>query len=396
MEKTNFNGNFIKFSDKSAVIVCHDAMFGPPHELRDYMIKHGIRKLLFIGHQNRVMIENDITSSYYELYKHGILLRRFISPVIKLPELLGYVKDALLTMYWSIIIMKRIDYFIGLGNLNAFVGLLLKITGHVSHTIYYVIDYIPHRFTSTLVNALYHYIDYLSARYSDMTWNFGGRMIEERELKWKQKLPHQIVVPNGIRIRSPLILPYHRIHKRELVYLGVIHDKQGLQIVIRSLPVIAKSIPSIRLVIIGKGIYRKSLEKLSEIYRVKKYVRFLGYIKDPVAADRRVAYGALGLAMYDPWESVVIYTEPGKVKRYLSVGVPVIMTDIKPLSAILQRNKCGIVSPYDPNIFARKVIQFMRNSKVMRYRKNAIRFAKLYEWDTIFAEAFRKSHSSTL
>ncbi|MCX6791903.1 MAG: hypothetical protein NT149_02595, partial [Candidatus Gottesmanbacteria bacterium] len=52
------------YSGKTAVIVCHDVMIGPPHELRDYLIQHKIARLVFIGHRNRARLENDIHRSY--------------------------------------------------------------------------------------------------------------------------------------------------------------------------------------------------------------------------------------------------------------------------------------------------------------------------------------------
>lgn len=386
--------NELNFRIQSAIIVCHDAMFGPPHELRDYMLTKGVGSLLFIGHPNKTLEGNDVTSSYYEIYENGKKIKRYVSPVWNLPEFAGYIKDSILTLYWSVTLMKRnVDYFIGLGNLNAFAGLVFKAFGLTKRVYYYVIDYIPDRFSNKIVNLLYTWLDHLCARFSDTTWNYGARMIQERNKKWNIRYSNQIVVPNGIRMRTGIQKQVSAIHEKELIYLGVLHDKQGLQLIFKALPLIKKTVPSIRISIIGKGEYRKTLDKLALSLHIQNQVEFVGYIGDPGKADQRVSLGALGLAMYDPKDSFVKYAEPGKVKRYLACGVPVIMTDVAPVSKELIRNSCGIVCTYDYKEFARQVVTFLSDRKRQEeYRKNAYRFALGYQWKNIFQDAFERSN----
>ncbi len=381
----------ISFTGQTAVIVCHDSLAGPPHHtLRDFVSSHGARRVVFVGHQNRYVSDNPVLASYLEVYEHGkkVLARK--AAIMHLPEWMAYIRDTFLTYWWVFRYAGgRIDYFVGLGNLNAIVGVVLKLLGGVRVSIYYVIDYMPQRFTNPLMNTIYHAIDYLCARYSTVTWNYAEGMIKARNTKWKYAFPNQIVVPNGIFLRKETRLPFSRVKKNELVYLGTLYEQQGIELVIEALVQIKKKIPSIHLTIIGIGPLRERLEKRIAALKLTKHIRFQGFIEDPKEVDRMLAPAALGMAMYKLNTGFVAYTEPGKVKRYLSCSVPVVMTDVSPLSTQIVEKKCGFCCSYDATDLANIVISFLKNQKaMMAYRTAARAFVRAYEWDHVFTRAF--------
>jgi glycosyltransferase involved in cell wall biosynthesis len=381
---------FKNFSQDTAVIVCHDVMFGPPHELRDYLLRHKIARLVFIGHRNRALPENDIRRSYCDIYEKGIKKRSQYAPDIsRFPEFVAYAIDCMWTLYWVMKFAGRADYYFGLGNMNACVGLLLKIIGKTKRVVYYVIDYIPNRFSNSLINRFYMKLDYWAALYADNTWNYAPKMIDARNNMWGKKFLHQYVVPNGIRIRvsDPAKKDMNHI---DLMYLGTIHRQQGIQLSIEALPLIKNKIPQIRFCIIGRGPYKKDLEILVREKKLEKQVRFLGYIEDPKKADERLAQGYIGVATYTPDNSMVRNTEPGKIKRYFACGLPVIITDTGPISELSTKAGCGISISYNAGILAREVIRLVSDKQ--RYenmRKSAIVFAKRYEWEHIFSHGFQ-------
>jgi glycosyltransferase involved in cell wall biosynthesis len=375
---------------KSAVIVCHDVMFGPPHELRNYLLEHKIARLIFIGHRNRALPENDIHRSYCAIYRNGVKIRTNHAPDIsRLPEFAAYVIDCLWTLYWVLKYTGRADYYFGLGNMNACVGLILKFMGKVRKVIYYVIDYIPNRYSNPFINRFYMRLDYWSALHSDATWNYAPKMISLREEMWNMTFPHQAVVPNGVRIRVPGTVKRDGDHI-DLMYLGTIHRQQGIQLVIKALPLIKKNIPQIRLRIIGQGSYENDLGVLIRKNKLEKQVRFLGYIEDPNKVDEQLAQGYIGVATYTPDNNMVRNTEPGKIKRYFACGLPVIMTDTGPTTKLSIKAGCGISIPYNATILAQEVIRLVSDRQ--RYedmRKSARAFAKRYDWEQIFSRGFQ-------
>jgi glycosyltransferase involved in cell wall biosynthesis len=250
------------------------------------------------------------------------------------------------------------------------------------------------RFSNRFMNFLYHRIDYLCAKNCTCTWNYAERMVEERDRKWKTKFKRQIIVPNGISLRKNPHLSFNAIHKTELVYLGTLYEQQGLQLVIEALAKIRKQISEIQLNVVGIGPLRTTFEERVKDLGLEKNVKFFGYIKDPHKVETLISTSVLGLAMYKPGAGFVAYTEPGKVKRYLSCGVPVIMTDVSPLAKQIAAAHCGFSCAYDVDAFSRIVCSYVRhNDQIRLYRKNSILFVKDYEWDRLFTHAFNATRN---
>jgi glycosyltransferase involved in cell wall biosynthesis len=372
---------------QSAVIVCHDSVFGPPHELRNYLNDIKIKELLFIGHQNKYVVNNPIKNSYYEYYQQGVRCKVGELQMQNLPEFIGYIRDFIITIFWSLHYMRRIDIFIGLGNLNALVGLILNFFWRSKKVIYYVIDYMPIRFQNRFVNSIYHYVDYVCIKRCTYTWNYSQNMIKAREAHWKQIFHNQLVVPNGVSIHNSNKDP-HTIN-RDLIYIGTLFKKQGIDLVIKTLPKLIRLYPNIKFKIIGHGPYLDILKNLCSVLKVEKYVIFYGFISDPVEADNIIQTCSLGIATYEITDNFVQYTEPGKVKRYLACGIPVIMTNISDITIDVIKYRCGYVIKYSETEFIKKITEYFDHpDKQLIYRKNALQYAKKYTWNKIFSRVF--------
>lgn len=384
----------VNLNGKTAIIITHDSMPGPPQEtLRDYLLDKGISTILFIGHQNRYVINNPVKSSYFEIYKNGKKIKRVNAKEWKLPEAIAYIKDTVLTFYWIVKWgPKFIDYFFGLGNLNTFPGLLFRLFGKCNYVIYYVIDYMPQRFSNHFMNTVYHYIDACCASYAIATWNYGLGMIQARNKKWNKSFQRQLVVPHGVDIYKEAVVPLNENNRWNLVYMGTLYKQQGVDLIIKSLPIIRKKFPLISLTVIGIGPERNNLEQLAKKYKINSYITWLGFIQEPKEVDIIIGKSSLGLAPYIPNQGFVEYTEPGKVKRYLSCGIPVAMTNAHPIVEELIKAKCGYKIPTDSKGIAHVIINALENTTTLKkYRKNALLYAQQYTWEQILDNAFKET-----
>lgn len=374
---------------EKAIIVIHEAATGPGHDLKDYLLGKNVDDLLFIAHPLFFVKSSRKNSSYFELYKKGKLIKKHIGLHYNFPEIFLYIKDTIYTILWSFTIKGKIDLYVGLGNLNAIVGILLRFFGKVDKSIYYVIDYIPNRFQNPLLNSFYHQVEKICALYSDRTWNLSPRMIEERNKKWNRSFPNQYVVLHGVHFDRIHRVPFESINKTEIIYMGGLLKKQGVQIVLEALPIISKRIKNIMFTIIGSGEYKEELERLVKKLRIEKYVQFLGYIADHHEVENRLAKAAIAIAMYEEnKDNFTYYTDPGKVKNYLGAAVPVLITDVPYIARVIEKAQCGIIVSYDKDIVAKKLIEFLTDLEKMKaYRKNSVEFAKKYDWDKIFTES---------
>jgi glycosyltransferase involved in cell wall biosynthesis len=379
----------ISFENKTAVIVIHESEGGPGADLKEYLRNHGIKKLLFIAHPLLFFKDGYKKSSRYELYINGILTNSYIAHHIFLPEPLLYIKDILFTLYWTITIMGKTDIYVGIGNLNAYGGLLLRLLGVVQKVIYYVIDYVPNRFQNKWMNFIYHYIEHISAMKSDCTWNLSPRMIEGREIKWKRKYPHQYVVPHGVHFSRIKRLSFEKKNKYEIIYMGTLMEKQGIQLILDVLPEILKKIPEIRFTIIGKGPYEKQLKEITKQLNIEKYVTFFGFIKDHYEMENRIAHASLAVALYNKNIDIFsYYADPGKIRNYLGSGVPVLATDVPYVAKDIKKYGCGIIVDYDKNSLKNALLTYFSfPNRIREYEKKALSYIVDYDWDIVFSKA---------
>ncbi|KKR72893.1 hypothetical protein A3A55_03280 [Candidatus Roizmanbacteria bacterium RIFCSPLOWO2_01_FULL_40_14] len=377
--------------EKSVVVVTHEATTGPAHDLRDYL-KEKSKNLLFISHPLLYIPANYKKSSYCEFFTQGKQIQIGKAFHFRLPELVLYIKDCIYSMWWFVRIMKHADLYIGVGNINATVGILLKKMGFVNTIIFYCIDYVPVRFSNRVVNAVYHMLDKWAVTQSDATWNLSPRMAEGRKKRWHKDFNNQHVVPHGVHFKRIKRLAFSKINKTELLYMGTLLEKQGIQLALQSLPAVIKKIPTISLTIIGDGPYKEKLITLTKKLHLENFVSFLGYMPNHEEMENRIAQSTVALALYDreaDKNDFTYYADPGKIRNYLGAGVPVIMTDTAYIAEEIKKASCGFVISYSEKELTQTLVSFLGNQEQMKTcRKNAARFAEYYDWDNVFTRAF--------
>lgn len=376
------------------VIVSHIFATGPALDLEEYL-KSKVKTLLFIGHPFPFRKE---TNSFYRIYKHGRLTSKYKAFGWKLPEVLLYLKDSFYTLWWVLNFEGRFNYYIGSDNFSAFLGLVLKKIGKVDEVILYTIDYLPQRFKNPILNSLYHFFDKMCLKKCKVVWNVSPVMAQAREqfsgLKIEECTP-QILVPLGMWHQRIPKLPLEEKEKFQIVFMGHILEKQGLDIVIKALPKIVKKIPQVKLLIIGTGPDEKRLKSIANKLNVDKSIEFTGYVENHEDVEKLLSKSTVSVATYKPDpRSFTNWADPGKIKNYLSAGLPVFLTKVPPVAQELAVNRCAVISEYDEGDVAEKITKFLKNRKLLKqYSKNAVVFASKYDWNKIFYRALSKSLS---
>lgn len=381
-----------KLKGLNIIIATHIFADGPAIFLVEYL-KDKVNTLLFIGHPFSYAKDK---SSFYKFYKKGKLERKHEAFGWKLIEPLLYVKEAIYTLFWVIVRRRKIDLFIGSDNYLAFLGIILRKIGVVKEVILYTIDFTPNRFGNKILNFLYHFFDRQCLIHCKIVWNVSEKIAQGREeikgLKRDKYVP-QIVVPLGVWYERIPKANIGRKDKSTIVFMGHILEKQGLDVVIKALPEISKSISKVRLIIIGAGPYENTLKNLVKRLKLGNRVEFLGYIEKHEDVEKILARGMVAVATYRPDpESFTYFADPGKIKNYLAAGLPVFLTNVPAIAKVLEKEKCGVVCKYDANDVANKVIKLMKNYKMLQfYSRNATNFAKQFDWNIVFEKALAVS-----
>lgn len=374
----------------SITIVTHVYATGPSFKLEDYL-KNKVASLIFIGHP--FSFSSD-TRSFVRVYKKGKLVHSEKFIYWRGPDPLFYLKDMLLTLFWSFKYGKRQDYFIGVNNFNVFSGYLLKIFGKVEKIIFYTIDYIPQRFVNNFLNSIYHFLDDLAVKKSHKVWNLSGVMVTEREKrgiseKYKNK---QIVVPIGTDMGKK-ILSYKNIDRYKIVFMGHLREGQGVEMLINAMTDVVKKVPSAHLLIVGGGNLENSLRNQVNKLKLSDKIEFSGFVKDFSTVQALLRDSAIAVAPYvDDEKTYTRYTDPGKPKDYLSCGIPVIITKVPQVAYEIEKNKCGIAIEYNKKALVEAIVRLLKDDRLLfQYRRNATIMAKEYSWNSIFNRALKNT-----
>ena len=336
------------------------------------------------------------------LYKDGKLVSTF-----RLPSL--YVKGssslyqpltaayylfqstlAILSIILSISRLRtRFHFVIGISAFYAFMGILLKRLKLVNHVVYYCLDYYP---PTSLINRFSIRLDKFCYENSDVVWNLTPLISKARRNTFRESLKTQkeLIVPLAYPPKLLTLKPLNEIDRWSIAFIGTLEKMQGLQLLVKAMPEILKRLPKVHVQIIGDGPYADELKRLVKEAGLDDYFIFYGFVNRDSDVVKTISNCAIGIAPYIPVpENNAITTESSKVKFYTFLGLPVIVTKI-PSGFLIDRKGAGIAVDYDPHKFANAVIKLLKNDEMLiKYRQNAISFAKCYTSERIFGGAIK-------
>jgi len=344
---------------------------------------------------DHLRLKNGRKTNILTLYRNGKAVKTETLIPIRTPEILRFPSLPLVAFlifiqtYWlskNILGRKKADYYLSVNAYTAWVGNILRNIGVVKKTIFWIWDYFPPGYPDLRIQILrwiYWKFDKPSLTNSDIITCIHKNLIKLRldlgVLNPKRKCP---IIPIGTN-------PIKTIPQRPtpiIGFLGMLKSSQGLDFIFDSIPVIHKKYPDLRFEIIGSGPEESKFIKRAA--RWKQFVTFFGFIESESQVDVLMRRWSIGLATYLPVLSNESYwTDPSKIKAYISQAVPVITTDVPSFAREIKKNNAGIVVPYgDIN----KLLQAIENilSKKMTYARNAKTLADKYVYKHVYHRFF--------
>lgn len=372
--------------DKNYAIITHRLFTGAGQDMYTFLKKNDTRYVLLVQHSFSSAVDRKTTFTYFT---NGVetITEGFNYQI--LPDSVVYIKDFLYSFFGILVNKNKFDVIVGCGGFNAFCALVLKYVGKCNKVIFYTIDYVPKRFENTVLNNIYHLIDRMCVKHCDQTWNVSKRIADGRKEydniqidKYNQK-----VVPIGIWLdEMPEI--ESKYETKTLVFVGHLLEKQGVQLVIQAIPKIIQKINDFNFVIVGSGEYESELKKLVYDLEICEYVNFKGSIFDPNELNTILGRSHLSIAMYDrEKDNFTYYADPTKVKTYLAMGLPVLLTNVPHNAEEIELWGCGKIINYDVESIATAIIELMNDDeKLIKYSSNAIKYIKQFDWNNIFMQ----------
>jgi glycosyltransferase involved in cell wall biosynthesis len=175
------------------------------------------------------------------------------------------------------------------------------------------------------------------------------------------------------------------------VYSGSISPHENLLLFIRSIPLVQRKLKKCSFYITGKGEYKSKLEKAAK--QCSANIRFL-WFPDRVEYQSFISQCSVGVI---PWANTVSrrFGFPIKLLNYLSVGLPVVITNIGEWSELVGREKLGIVVESTPESFAEGILELLSDPNMAKEcgRRGIRLIEERYNWENsakiIYNEYFK-------
>lgn len=238
-------------------------------------------------------------------------------------------------------------------------------------------------------------MDRFACMISDINWVTVENMITAKAqngLDLKRCAPFQ-VVPIGFSKENITVKSIDKIDRYNLIFVGFLFEKQGLQLMIEVLPKLIKKFPKVRLTIIGSGPIESEIKKSIEQSNLNFYVTFTGYINNHQEIVKLLTNsGGIGLATYVPSiGDYSYYADPSKIKLYLLCGLPVITTNVPPIAKKIEKRKAGFVIDYSPQDLFNVLEKLLQDKKTYKFvRENALKMGNEYDIAIILNKAFKE------
>jgi len=155
-----------------------------------------------------------------------------------------------------------------------------------------------------------------------------------------------------------------------ITYVGNTSERRGLLTVIESLKIIRKTIPKVKLLIIGKSSFDDKLKSEIRKHGVEDLVDFIGWVKENEIPNY-LSISKLGLS---PLHRNIHHdtTYANKIFQYISFGCPVVSSDVIAQSELVKKYNIGVVFE-DRNVMdlTKKIIQLYNEKDLFeKFRAN--------------------------
>jgi len=288
-----------------------------------------------------------------------------------------------ITTFWSLFILRRkIDLIISEGLINTFYALILRKLRLCRIVIYSSGDYFNHsKFFIRLDN-------YVSKRVYQI-WSASEEMIEIRArnnprlLEKNQSSISDKKMPLGITENSYVRDPISSLVFRNILVIGNVQQRLGYDLLLEAI-INRKELTSFHVIIIGDGEYLAEFKRKVHLHNLDKNFLFLGFIEDDLLIDLISSTCFVGIALYDPSKlDHTQFSDPGKVKDYISRDLPVILTNSTTISGEIYSQDCGFVVNYSALELTEAILRLSDISINEQISNNVKIFKESFLWSKI-------------
>jgi len=277
------------------------------------------------------------------------------------------------------------DYYLSVNAYTACIGNFLRNWKHVKRTVFWVWDYYPKGYPDwkmRLIRSIYWRFDKPGLTQSDIIVAISKKLITLRYKLGVLPLNKTYkIIPIGTD-------PIDRVSKKGtcvIGFLGMLKISSGLDLLIDSLTAIKKKYPKAKVEIIGSGPDEQYFRARTR--RFGNTITFHGFIDSNDDVKNKMKNWTIGIATYLPHKSNESqWTDPSKIKAYLSAGVPVVTTHVPQFAREIKKHNAGMVIDYQKNELLRAITTIEKMKNV--YARNALALSKKFSYHKLYKHFF--------
>jgi len=183
--------------------------------------------------------------------------------------------------------------------------------------------------------------------------------------------------------RFPIIKPKEYMDNGEpfkLISFGLLDNIRGIEYAIDIVNELIKKLPNTVMIIYGDGPFKKDLEQKVKKMELNYCIEFMGW----TPGDKKyqsLQEGDLGILFHKVC-NLTNHTIPNKLFDYMSMGLPVVSTNLMPIKRIIKKEKCGYIISNDLKIATEQMIEIIiDHKKRVSYSHNGRNaMLKGYKW----------------
>jgi glycosyltransferase involved in cell wall biosynthesis len=283
----------------------------------------------------------------------------------------------------------RADVWFGFNCVSTAQGLVHRSLRRVERVIHWNVDFVPDRFGHGPMTQLYDRLDAYCCTKADGRVELSEAARDGRIERYRlnEKVPVE-VIPMGAWISETPQADVGRLKDRRIVFLGSLVERMGVDLLITAVGLVRSKGTPLSLEIIGGGELLDRLRRRVNDEGLQDTVLFRGFVADFSEALEILASASLAIAPYDVDPlSFSQFADPGKLKAYLSVGLPILLTNVPPNALELEREAGAEIIAPDAKHLAERIEALLDDPStwVSRHRA-AQQYARQFDWADLFAD----------
>jgi len=161
-----------------------------------------------------------------------------------------------------------------------------------------------------------------------------------------------------------------------IVYVGRLKKYKSIDHLIRAVAIVAKTLPTVRLNVLGTGDGRAELERLATSLGLQDHIHFLGFVSDAQKVESlSQAHVVANPSVKEGWGITNIEAN--------ACGTPVVSADVPGLRDSVRDGESGLLYPYgNIELLAAHLLRVLvdRNERE-RLSQGALRWASTFTWE---------------